>query len=182
MSVNAIGSSISSASGVSSSSSTAITDATKKKLEALGIDTSKIKTEAEGQQKLKEAQASQASQASQAAQGPQSKQQQSAASQMEEITDQVTTLAAEVGVTISSNDQLSDVMNSISARISEMTVQAGQDTQKLQIVSLYQNELSAISGEYQSFQAQQQATQSSQSQLAGGMDSLASYNKIFHNL
>lgn len=177
MSINAIGSMTNSVSSISSSSSSSnLTEKTKKQLEALGIDTSKIKTEAEGQQKLKEAQASQAAQQGQSAQG---QHQQQNASQMQAITEQIQFLASKVGVSISNNDKVPDVINNISNKISEMIVNAGQDPQKVQQATQYQDLLNVISTDYTSLISQQQT---SQNQLTGGMDSMAMYNKLFHKL
>lgn len=176
MSINAIGSMTNSLSSISASSSaTSLTEKTKKQLEALGIDTSKIKTEAEGQQKLKEAQAAQASQQNQSPNGHQ----QQNVLQMQAITQQIEFLASRVGVSISSNDKIPDVINNISNKISDMLVTAGQDPQKVQQATQYQDLLNVISTEYTSLVNQQQA---SQNQLTGGMDNMALYNKLFHKL
>lgn len=177
MSINAIGGMASSLSRVSASgSSSALSEETKRKLESLGVDTSKIKTESEGQQKLKEIQDAQAAQANKSDQG---KHHQQDGSQIQSINEKLTSLASQVGVSISGNDKIPDILSTISNKISEMSVKAGGDTQKLQKISQYQNELNVIASEYASFVNQHQA---SQNQLSGGMDSLAAYNKIFHKL
>lgn len=170
MSVNAIGG-MSAAHSSAGGSSAPLSDATKKKLEALGIDTSKIKTESEGQQKLKEAEAAQASQATQG--------QQSNAGQAQAIKDQASALAASVGVSVSKGDKISDILDHIQTKLSTMNAQAGQDPQKVQELKQYQSEFTVIASEYASLQSQQQA---SKSQLTGSMDSMAAYNKIFHKL
>lgn len=178
MSVNAISSmSGASFSSSSTSSSTALTDATKKQLESLGIDTSQIKTEAEGQQKLKETQATQASQSGQSAQGQQ--QQNGASSEIDTIKAQATDLASQLGVSVSDNDKVEDILENISTKLTEMTVQAGNDPQKLQELSQYESQFEMIGGEYLNLQAQKQA---SQGQLTGSLNNLANYNKIFFNL
>jgi len=170
MSVNAIGG-MSAASSGSSGSSSPLSDITKKKLESLGIDTSKIKTETQGQQKLKEAQASQASQATQG--------QQNGAGQAQAIKDQASNLASQMGISVSKNDKVSDILDHISTKLTGLSAQSGQDPQKVQELKQYKSEYTVIASEYASLQAQQQ---SSQKQLTGSMDSMAAYNKIFHNL
>lgn len=176
MSINSISSMTSSVSSVSQASSTKpLTEETKKKLESLGVDTSQIKTEAQGQQKLKEVQDAQSAQAN----SPQGQQQQQTMFQMQSITEKVNALAAKVGVQISNQDSIEDIINNISNRVSQMTVQAGEDTKKVKEVSQYQTELNVIASEYSSLVSQQQA---SQNQLTGGMDNLAAYNKIFHKI
>ena len=177
MSVNAIGS-VNSASGTSSlSSSTALTETTKKKLEELGIDTSKIKTEAEGQQKLKEAQAAQGSQSAQTAQGQQ--QQNGASSQIDTIKIKAIELASQLGISASDKDKIEDILSTISTKLLEMTVQAGKDPQKLKELKQYESQFEIIAGEYLNLQVQKQA---SQGQLTGSLDNLAMYNKLFFNL
>jgi len=176
MSVNAI-SSISSASATSSSSSTVLTDTTKKKLEALGIDASKIKTETEGLQKLKEAEAQQAAQAAQSAQGQQ--QQNGASSQTDAIKTQATSLASQLGISVSDKDTVEDILENIGTKLSAMSVQAANDPQKMQELKGYESQFASISSEYVNIQTQQQQ---SQSQISGSLDSLATYNKIFFNL
>jgi len=156
-------------------SSQALTDTTKKQLESLGVDASKIKTEAEGQLKLKEAQSG-----TQSSQNTQNSQQQQ--NQVQQINEQVKVLAAQVGVDINKNDNLNTVLNNITSKIQAMAVAAVQDPQKLQQVKQYQDALTLINGEVASVQAQQDQQEEKQQKLTSSMDYMASYNKMFFNL
>ena len=158
-------------------STQALTDATKNKLEALGVDTSKIKTESEGQLKLKEAQSG-----TQSSQNTQQNQQQNNVNQIQQINEQVKLLASQVGVEINKSDNLNTVLNNISAKIQVMAVEAVQDPQKLQQVKIYQDALTLIKGEVAGLQAQKEQQEQKQQKLASSMDIMASYNKMFFNL
>lgn len=175
MSINAING-MNSANSVSASGSSAapLSEATKKKLEALGIDTTKIKTENEGQLKLKEAQSGQASHAVK-----QRQQKSNGGSETQALTEQAKALAAQVGVSISSKDELPDILVKISDKLSDMVVQSAKDPQKLQQIKQYESQFASIAGEFLNLEAK---IQEKQTKLTGSMDSLASYNKLFHNL
>lgn|SRR5574344_783714 len=144
----------------SSSSSTALTDATKKKLEALGINTTDIKTESDGQEKLKEAQAAQNAQNAKPAQQAQSN----------TVETEAKDLASQMGVVVGNNDDLATILDSISAQISNVQASAGTDETKKSEADNYQIQYNTIYQEYQ----QQEA---SKSMLTGSLDGMAAYNK-----
>lgn len=152
-------SSISSASA--SSSSVKLSDVTKKKLEALGVDTTNIKTETQGQNKLKEAQAM-SNQQNQQAQGN------GVSTQQEMVKFEATMLAQKMGIEVSKNDSVSDILSHIQVKLAELKTSAGKDTSMQSEIGQYQSSYDNIK-------------QSSQS-LSLSMNSMASYNKIFHNL
>lgn len=179
MSINAINNMQNTASVSANKSTQALTEATRLKLETLGIDTSKIKTESEGQLKLKEAQGNQSSQN---AQNTQAKQQQNAATQVQQIDNQIKLLASQVGVQIGNNDNLNTVLNNIANRISQLMVEAANEPQKLQQVKLFQDSFTLIISEVANLQEQQEANKKQQSQLTNSMNNMASYNKIFFGL
>ena len=158
--INAINSSA--VKNTSSSSSGALSEDTKKKLEALGIDTSNITKETQGKSKLKEAQA--AAHAQGHGQKPQS------ASSMQAIKTEVDALAAKMGVSVGTNDKIDDIFRNISAKISSLQSAAGTDKTKSAEVESYQAEYASISSEYTQMQA-------SQSMLGKSLNALASYNK-----
>lgn len=159
-------SSTSSVSSTSISSNQPLTAATKQQLEALGIDTTGIKTEAQGQAALFSAQASSSS-----AQKPEHK----GGGGMSEIKAQAQQLASEVGVSVSSTDKIDDILSKISDKISQLQAAAGNDETKLAQISQYQSQLQSISASMSSMQA-------SHAQLSNSMSSMASYNKIYQNL
>lgn len=161
--INAIGNNFSSY-GVSSS--TALSEETKKKLEALGIDTSKIKSEAEGLQKLKEAQASQgASQAQGAAQAQGQKPQESSTQQ--EVEEQTQNLASKMGISVDRKDSMDTTLKNISAKIEELKADASSNPTKMAEVNSYESEYNDIARKY-----------TKQSMLSNSLSGLANYNKI----
>ena len=162
-------SAISGSSSVStSSSSSQLTDATKKKLEALGIDTAKIKTETEGLAKLKEAQASQASQAAQASAAPPPP---PGGISPEDVKTEAKALAASIGVSVGQSDKINDILNKISTKISEMKASAGTDESK-------KSEVEGFYAQYQAVYTDYQEIESKKSMLSNSLDALANYNKI----
>lgn len=163
LSVNSVNNNFS----ISSSSSQKLTEETKSKLQALGLDPSKYTTEAQGRQALKEAQAAQNSQAAQAGAQPQH----AAHGGESSIKAEVQALAAQVGVPVGSKDKISDILANISKKITELKASAGNDPTKLSQVNDYQSKYNAISGEI----AQKQT---SESKLTGSLQGLANYNKI----
>lgn len=158
-SINAVNST--SAASSASSTSNKLTAATKAQLEALGVDTTYIKTESDGQIALKQAQASQ-TQKAQANGG-------SSASK-ESIKAQIQSLASQVGVSVSQTDKPEDILTKISEKISSLRAEAGNDQSKLAQIEQYQQQYESLSGQMLSMQT-------SQAQLAASMSGLANYNK-----
>lgn len=150
----------SSVSTSTSSSSATLTDATKKKLEALGIDTTNIKTEADGQEKLKEAQAAQA--AAQQQGKPQG------TNPMETIQDGAKSLAASMGVAVGSKDDIDTIFSNLSTKITELQASAGDDQTKKSEVDGYQLQYDTLYREYSQAMAAKNMT---------GASALANYNK-----
>ena len=148
------------------SSGTKLTEKTKKNLEKLGVDTSNIKTETEGQQKLKEVQASQNSQATQQGQAAQQQQQAGGASSQQTLMTEVKSLAASANVDVSSSDKIDDVFSKISKKITEMKAEAQNDETKKGQASAYQAKYDELYAQYQK-----------QNMLSSAMNGLANYNK-----
>ena len=90
-----------------------LSSTTKLKLEALGIDPSTVTTEAQAQTLIAQAEA--AKQQNNAGQ-----QQQGGNSSEQELLSEAKNLATEVGVTVSSNDSLDDIVDNISKEIQVM--------------------------------------------------------------
>ena len=155
-------SSVSSAIAVSSTSSSSaakLTTATKAKLEALGISTTNITTEAEGQIALKIAQTK--------AEATKSKPPEK---QDESIKTEAKTLASQVGASVSDSDSTDEILNKISSKISELKASAGDDQTKLAEIENYQASLDKLSETY--------ASMPSQAKLDNSMSNLANYNKV----
>lgn len=163
--------SINSTSATSSTSSTsssntasnALTDETKAKLLALGVDVSNIKTEMQGEIALQQAQRQQKTQET------------AKNSQEDSVKSEALSLASEVGASVSSDATTSDIMSAISAKISELQSSAGADVSKMQQVAEYQQQYDSLSTSIASQQMQQ-------AQMASSMNGLANYNKIFQNI
>lgn len=169
-SVNAVGSAseVKEATSINSATNTApkLTDETKAKLKALGVDTTNITSEAQGQIALVQAQAKKevAHKSKTGENQPQ-----------EAIKSEAQSLASELGVTVAKGDSIDTILSNISNAISKLQADAGSDETKLSAVKNYQAKYDSISSSYTSMQA-------SHSKLDKSMSSLASYNKIYQNL
>lgn len=151
----------------SGNSTATLTAATKAKLEALGIDTTNIKTEAEGQAILKAAEAK--PEEIQKIHAPKS------SSSINSIKAEVIQLASEVGISVSSSDKIDDILNKIAYKINELIVNAGNDQNKLTQINKYQSELDTLSNELSNME-------STHTKLSNSMNTLALYNKIYQNI
>lgn len=160
-----------------SSNSNQISEETRKKLEALGIDTSNIKTEAEAKAKIEEAQMmAQSTQLQQQVQGnnraeQNSTSQQQGNSSLESIKEDAKTLAAQMGISVNQNESISDYLNKILHKINESNSISGIEKNNNNYNQDYLNQYNNIYKRYQEIQ-------SVQSMLTGSLDQLAMYNKI----
>ena len=174
----------SSASSAASSSSTTapkLTDDTKQKLEALGVDTTTITSEAQGQIALLQAQQQQ----SQQGESGEKHHSGSGKAEMEALKSQATELASKVGVTVSSDEKLPDIMAAIGPALEAKVSAAGNDQTKLAEVQELQTEYSSISSSISNMQAQHaqsaQASQSSQA-INSSLNNMATQNKVYHKV
>lgn len=149
----------------STSFSQKLTDATKKKLEYLGVDAGSIKTEAQGQTELKIAIQKEMQKAQAANHGGSEAM----------IKAQAKDLAYQVGASVSSNQKVGDILTKVSSKITELKQAAGTDETKLSKVYQYQSEYDAIASSYSNMKT-------ARNQIATGMDGLANYNKILLGL
>lgn len=158
MSIDAVSSmgGASSASISSGASSSKISEDTKKKLRALGLDPSRYTSEAEAQAAIQEAMSKQIAQKPNGADG------------FKQIEEEAKALAAQMGVSVGNNDKLDDIMSSISSKIDELKSSAGSDENKLAQVNDYSAKFSAISNELTQLQAAKNMT---------GATALGNYNK-----
>lgn len=138
-----------------------LSSTTKLKLEALGIDPSTVTTEAQAQTLIAQAEA--AKQQNNAGQ-----QQQGGNSSEQELLSEAKNLATEVGVTVSSNDSLDDIIDNISKEIQVM-LNSG-DQSKVSSAQGYQAQLASISG-------RAEAIQSTQQNIFNAMDMISVSNK-----
>lgn len=138
-----------------------LSSTTKLKLEALGIDPSTVTTEAQAQTLIAQAEA--AKQQNNAGQ-----QQQGGNSSEQELLSEAKNLATEVGVTVSSNDSLDDIVDNISKEIQVMLNSGNQS--KISSAQSYQAQLASISG-------RAEAIQSTQQNIFNAMDMISVSNK-----
>ena len=138
-----------------------LSSTTKLKLEALGIDPSTVTTEAQAQTLIAQAEA--AKQQNNAGQ-----QQPGGNSSEQELLSEAKNLATEVGVTVSSNDSLDDIVDNISKEIQVM-LNSG-DQSKISSAQSYQAQLASISG-------RAEAIQSTQQNIFNAMDMISVSNK-----
>lgn len=150
---------------INASSSQKLTDVTKKKLEYLGVDTTNIKTEAQGQTELTIAIQKEMQKAQAANHGGSEAM----------IKAQAKDLASQVNASISSNEKVGAILTKVASKISELKQAAGTDEMKLANVQQYQSQYDAIASSFSNMQ-------SARNQLSTGMDGLASYNKVLLGL
>lgn len=144
--------SISSISNISSSyitqsQSSTLSEETKSKLLALGIDPSTVSSETEAQSIIAQAEASE--------QMNEQSNEQAASSSEQDLISKAQELADKVGVSVSQTDSLDDMCNKISTKIESLTEQCGTDAAKLSTLQGYSQELAAINSQYVQIQANQ---------------------------
>ncbi len=115
-----------------------LSESTKAKLEALGIDPTTVTTEAEAQSLIAQVEAM--SESDQA-------RPQSGSSDMALLT-KAKELAEEVGAKISNRDNLDDICKKISEKIEQLAQQYGSDAVAMNKLEDYQRELSSIDSRY----------------------------------
>ena len=121
-----------------------LSSSTKLKLEALGIDPTTVTSEAQAQSLIAQAEAQQNS----------GQQQGGGNSSEQELLSEAKTLASAVGVSVSSNDSLDDIIDNISDQIQVM-LDSG-DQSKISAAQGYQAQLASLSDRVDSVQNTQQ--------------------------
>lgn len=161
----------------------ALTPQTKSQLEMLGIDTSSIKTEADGQALLQSSQGSQQTQDTKQTQGtPQAKPAGGGADHaaFEKLKEEVVALAEKLGVSVSSSDKIDDILDAIAEAISKLETEAANNPQKMAQVAEYQAQYLSLCQSLSSLQASMEASKaqaaSGASQIQSSMTGLANYN------
>jgi len=168
----------------STSSAQKLTDATKKQLESLGIDITKIKTEVQGQTALQQTQQPQPTQQSQQAQNG-GQQHTGGNAEIQALKLQATELAAQLGITVASDEKLSDILAAIQPALDAKLSAAGNDQSKLAEVKGLEAEFNSISSSLSNIQVQHsQQTQGSQGSqaISTSLNSMAVMNMVYHGL
>ncbi len=124
-----------------------LSSSTKMKLESLGIDPTTVTSEAQAQALIAQAEATKNQQNAGQQQG-------GGNSSEQELLSEAKSLASTVGVTVSSNDTLDDIIDNISAQLQVM-MNSGDQSKISQAQSL-QTQLASISDRADSIQSTQQ--------------------------
>jgi len=169
------------------SSTQKLTDATKKQLESLGIDTTKITTETQGQTALQQSQSTQSSQSSQQTQQAQNGGQQHTGgnAEIQALKLQATELAAQLGITVQPDEKLSEILAAVQPALDAKLSAAGNDQSKMAEVQSLQAEFNSISSSLSNMKAQNsQQTQGSQGTqtLNTSLNNMAVMNMVYHGL
>jgi len=184
-SIGSIGtSSASTSSSTSSSSSSAqkLSDETKNKLKALGVDTTSITSEAQGQIALLQAQQQQKAQG-----GEKSKGGDAGKAEMESIKTEATSLASKLGITVSKDEKVQDIMAAIGPAVEAKVSAAGTDQNKIAEAQALQTEFSTISSSLSNMEAQHsksaQAPAANQtSAFTADLGNMAAQNQLYHKV
>lgn len=157
----------------SNPSSINLTASTKAELENLGVNTLNIVTEAQGQLALKAAKQARAAQAKAIAQAQQF------AAPEENLKREAKELALRLHLSVSSDDDISEILSKISIAINQLKAEASDNSEKSGRLEIYQAEYARINQSLTDLNMRQQAIQA---QISGSMSGMASYNKIYQNL
>lgn len=142
----------------------AIKPETKQKLEALGIDASKIKTEKEAQKKIQEAESAQAN--AQVQQGQ-------FHNPMGEVVQDAKKIAETIGIKVSQVEDIEKLLKEIDKQIKEFEKQVKDDKDEDR-----KKMISGVRGVYEQVYTEYQQAISEQKKITGNLDMLATYNKI----
>lgn len=140
-----------------------LSETTKAQLEALGITVTDGMTEAEAKQKIAEVQAQREAQ--------NDNQQQQGNSSESEILSDAKSLASQVGVSVSSDADVSEILDDIGSRLEAMIEEANNNPAELSQIASYFSQLTSLNDKYDS-------VQSSQNSLYAAMNMVSTSNKI----
>lgn len=151
--------------GVSQSASNGLSEETKRKLQALGIDPTTVSSETEAQAVI-----ASAKQKIEQTKNESSSQNTCCSSECELIS-RAKHLAEKIGLQTSNNDSLRNLIDKISTKLS-LILNKTQDEQTNDKISNYQNELTSIENEYSQIN-------NNQNSLLTAMNLTANMNKFF---
>ena len=146
-----------------------LSEETKRKLQALGIDTTNVTSEAQAQMLIT------AAQSRQQVQKTDTQNKETTCSSELELITKAKNLASKMGVSISQNSTMSEILTSLSNKISTLTFQTENDKTKSNEVQQFRTELTAIENEYSTL------TQS-QNSIFSAMNISANLNKFMLGL
>lgn len=146
-----------------------LSEETKRKLQALGIDATNVTSEAQAQMLITAAQSRQ-----QVQKTDNSNKDTTCSSELELIT-KAKTLANKMGVSVSQNFTMSEILTSLSNKISTLTAQAENNQTKINEIQQFRTELNSLQNEYSTL------TQS-QNSIFSAMNMSANLNKFMLGL
>lgn len=162
MSVN----SLASLGGYCISGVSTLSESTKRKLQALGIDPSCVTSEAQAQSLINAAQTRQ--QVQKANNESNSK---NTCSSEAELISRAKSLASKLGVSVSNNSPLTEILSSISSKINSLSNQSSTEGYNIQKLQQFQAELYSIQNEYST-------VKQSQNSMYTAMNLTANMNKF----
>ncbi len=162
MSVN----SLASLGGYCISGVSTLSESTKQKLQALGIDPSSVTSEAQAQSLINAAQTRQ--QVQKANNESNSK---NTCSSEAELISRAKSLASKLGVSVSNNSPLTEILSSISSKINSLSNQSSTEGYNIQKLQQFQAELYSIQNEYST-------VKQSQNSMYTAMNLTANMNKF----
>lgn len=163
----------SSDSTVTNPNSVGLTTATKTELERLGVNTTNITTETQGQIALKAARQAIATQEKIQAQAKKLE------TPEEYLRLEAKQLALRLKLNVTTDDDIAVILSKISFAINELKTEAADKPEKSGRLQVYQAEYARIKTELNNILTRQQVIQA---QITGSMSGMASYNKIYQNL
>lgn len=170
MSVNSISSTSTVYSGSSGTTQNKLSEETKRKLQALGIDATNVTSEAQAQMLISAAQSRQ-----QVQQANNDGSSQNTCSGETELISRARSLASEMGVSVSNDKSLSDIISLLSSKINAMSWQQEDNGLKTNEIQRFQTELSSLESEYS-------ALNESQNSIFAAMNMTANLNKMMLGL
>jgi len=151
-----------------------ISDATKRQLEALGIDASNVTSEAQAQSLISAKKTEQSFQNSLTGK-TQDKSDTASQSSESSLISEAKSLAEELGVSVSSDDTFDDITAAISDAIEKLMDKSGNDPQALQRIQAYKTRLSQLNSQYSD-------VSTSNSNIYAAMSAQAATNKYMLGL
>lgn len=161
-SINSVNAGTQAASEVAAKTSS-LSDSTKRELEALGITATDGMTESQARQKINNAKNEKEADSGAGQQGGNQ-------SESELLAD-AKTLASEIGVSVASDADISEILDDISIELEAMLEEAENNPGMLSIISSYLTELSNLDEQYDSLQ-------SFQTNMYSSMEMTATNNKL----
>ena len=145
-------SSISNISSIKSSSNTSnvknnnnLSFATILQLQALGIDETNVTSEAQAQILIENAQSVNNTNST--------KSENYTNNSANTLLSQAKSLASQLGVSVSDDDTLDEIINNLNEKVSDMLTDANNDTSQIRYIQYFQDQIDSISSNYQSLQA-----------------------------